>query len=317
MKISLRITLALAACLSVRLAAEQPPPPSLADQLAPQSFSKNPSLDMVVVAETTAAGAKLVHLTTDQSVDYVAFDGGYREAGDPVANEKPPTAAAVARALRQTLAAAGYRPATDQTPPTLLLVYHWGSLNRDSQAIHSGMDLDPNLKARVALVAGRRYEREIDDEIIQRQISREMHTSFPSARFLSDQARQLGELAQDNRYFVIVSAYDYAALRRHEAQLLWRAKMSASSAGAAMAGALPALIQGGGPYFGRDHDESQFVRTPLGPGAKVETGSSAEPKASDLTGATGRLDDPFVRELAEKEGAEVTGARWHAASNER
>jgi len=320
MKTSFRITLALTALLSLRLVAEQagadqPHPSNLTGQLAPLSFSKNPRLDMVVVAETTADGAKLVRPTPDQPVYYVAFDNGYREAGDPVANERPPSAAEVARVLRQTLAREGYRPATAQTPPTLLLIYHWGSLNRDSLAIRSGMELDPNLKARVALVAGRRYEHQIDDEIVQRQISRDMRSSFPSSRFLSVQAQQLRELAQGDRYFVIISAYDYAALGRHEAQRLWRTKMSSSDAGMAMAAALPALVQGGGSYFGRDTDEPQFVRTPVGLEGKVEAGSPAGPEVSDLTSAAGRLNDPFVRDLAEKDGAEVTGARPRHASS--
>jgi hypothetical protein len=170
------------------------------------------------------------------------------------------------------------------------------------------MEIDPNLKARVSLVAGRRYERQIDDDILQRQISRDLHTRFPAPLFLSAQARELRELAQDNRYLVIVTAYDYAALGRQEARRLWRTKMSSNNAGVAMAAALPALIRGGGPYFGRDADEPQFVKVPLGPGGQVETGSP------DTISTAGRLDDPFVRELAEKEGAEVTGMRPRATS---
>ena len=267
---------------------------------------------MVVVAETSAEGAKLTRPTSDQPAYYVAFDEGYREAGDPVANEKPPTAAAVARALRQTLAAEGYRPATSQTPPSLLVIYHWGSLNRDSLAIQSGVKIDPNLKARLALVAGGKYAHRIEDEFTQLQLARELHT--PLRGNLTNREQELLELAQDGRYFVIVSAYDYAALSRHETRLLWRTKMSASDPGVALAAALPALIQGGGPYFGRGNEESQFVRIPLGPGDKVETGSPAGPETSDLTSTAGRLDDPFVRELAEKEGVEVTGARSRATS---
>jgi hypothetical protein len=77
--------------------------------------------------------------------------------GDPVANEKPPT-----RRRRGARTASDARrrglPAGDiaQTPPSLLLIYHWGSLNKDSLAIQSGMKIDPNLKARLALVAGRK-----------------------------------------------------------------------------------------------------------------------------------------------------------------
>jgi hypothetical protein len=192
----------------------------------------------VSVAETSAEGAKLTRPTSDQPACYVAFDDDYWETGDPVANEKPPTAAAVAR---------------------------------------------------------------------------ELHT--PLRDDLTIRERELLELAQDGRYFVIVSAYDYAALGRHETRLLWRTKMSANDPGVAMVAALPALIQGGGPYFGRDNEESQFVRTPLEPGDKVETGSPARLQGPDLTGAARQLDDPFVREIAEKEGVEVTGARSRRASS--
>jgi hypothetical protein len=319
MKTSLRITLALAALLSVRLSAEQaavdqPRSQSLIDQLAPTSLSNNPRLDLVVVSEVTAENAKSVRPTPDQPAYYVAFDDGYRESGDPVGNENPPTAAEVARALRQTLAAEGYRPATNQSPATLLLSYHWGSLNVDSLAIKTSMDLDPNLKARLSLVADKRNARRIEDEILQRRLTRESRGSIPSAGYLTPQARDLWELARDNRYFVIVSAYDYAALQRHETRLLWRAKMSASNAGVAMAAALPALIRGGGPYFGRSADEPQFVRTPLAPGGKVEAGMSAMSEAADLTGAAGQLDASFVREFVEKEGAELTGTQPRATA---
>ncbi len=273
------------------------------------SFSKNPQLDMVVVMDVTAEGAKPARPTPDQPAYYVAFDGGYQEAGDPIGNQNPPAATEMARALRQTLATAGYRPATDQTSPSLLLIYHWGALNRDSMAIRSGMDLNPNQKARVALVAGKRYERQIDEELAQRQMSREMHTSFPPPALLTEQAQELRELAQGNRYFVIVSAFDYAAARRHEARLLWRTKMSASDAGVAMATALPALIQGGGPYFGRDADEPQYVRAPVGSGSNIQSGSPAGAQAPEATSAVGQLDAPYVRDLAAKDTTDVTGER--------
>ena len=321
MKTSFGITLALAALLSMRLAAEQssadqPRPSNLIDRLTPLSFSRDPRLDTVVVAEMTAASAKLVRPTPDQPVYYVAFDGGYREMGDPVANEKPPADTAVARALRRTLATEGYRPATEQTPPTLLLIYHWGTLNKDSLAIRNDIEIDPNLKARLSLVATSKYARQIEDEILRRRTTRDLHAPFPVPSFLSINARQLRELAQDDRYFVIVSAYDYAALRRHETQLLWRARMSARNAGVAMREALPALIKGGGHYFGRAADESQFVETPLGLEGKVEIGTPTVVEFPDAVGAAVRLDDPFVRELAEKEGAEVTGARPDATSGD-
>ncbi len=67
--------------------------------------------------------------------------------------------------------------------------------------------------------------------------------------------RNLEELrtaARDDRYFVILLAFDYAAARQRQKKLLWMAKMSTAAVGTNLPAVIPALAASGRPVFGRD-----------------------------------------------------------------
>ena len=251
-------------------------------------------LYMVVVAEQPRPENKFVPPTAEHPAYYAAYDGGYIEEGDPIANEKPPAAADVAQALYRSVAPQHYLPATDRSPPSVLLIYHWGLLNRDSIEIRSGMDLGTDQRARIALVTTAQYARMIEQDLLDQRITREMHTWTLMPYFLNFRERDLLDLSRDDRYFVIVSAYDYAALANHHSKLLWRAKMSARSAGAAMATALPALLRGGAPYFGQNLDEPQIVKASEVPEGRVEVGCRGPAKgtASRVAGRDSGVRNP-------------------------
>ena len=70
--------------------------------------------------------------------------------------------------------------------------------------------------------------------------------------FLTDQA-------SDDLYFVMVSAYDFAALKQRQRRLIWRANLTVSARGVSMTDSLPALVLTGAPYFGRDLKESEIL----------------------------------------------------------
>ena len=80
--------------------------------------------------------------------------------------------------------------------------------------------------------------------------------------------------AEQDRYFVMVSAYDFEAYRAsHKVVLLWQAKMSASSdALGQFSDALNALAWAGGPYFGRETKRPATVILPVTPDGRVEIG---------------------------------------------
>ena len=292
--------------LAAALAAGGPAPVRAAD--AGSSFWSR-KIYLVVVAEQPRSETPFSLPTADHPVYYAAFDGGYIEEGDPIANERPPAPGAVAQALARGLAPQHYLPATGQAPPTVLLIYHWGALNRNSIEIHSGLSLGPNQRARIALVAPAAYARRIQQDLLDERTARETHSPVWFPYFIDFHERDILELSRDDRYFVIVSAYDYAAVAHHQVKLLWRAKMSTRSAGVAMDEALPALIRSGAPYFGRNLDEPQYLDTPEVPAGHVAIG---EPKvlAYPPTPEVAReLADPFVHRLAGREHRQFSGER--------
>jgi hypothetical protein len=81
--------------------------------------------------------------------------------------------------------------------------------------------------------------------------------------------------SEQDRYFVMVSAYDFEAYRKaHKVVLLWQAKMSApSDALPEFASALDALARAGGPFFGRETVRPAVLVLPVTPDGHVEIGT--------------------------------------------
>lgn len=259
-------------------------------------------LQMVVVAEQADPAVKLTLPTAEKPAFCFAYDAGYIEEGNPIAGEKPPSAAAVAQALNAALASQHYLPASATSAPSLLLIYHWGLLNRDTYQIRNSIRLQPNLKTRIGLVAPRKYAQRMEQDILDRRQPVSVHVPI-----IDPTERTLLDLARDDRYFVIVSAYDYAALTRRETKLLWRVKMSTRSAGAAMAEALPTLLRGGAPYFGRNLTDTQFATEPLVPEGRAEVGT---PKAEGFLPPpeiARQLDESYLHNLMYQEHVEFSG----------
>ncbi len=260
--------------------------------LAPAARAR--SIDATIVAEQTRKGTEVQPPIVDNPAFYIAYDGGYIEAGDPIAGHKPPTAAAMGQALRQALATQGYQPAAGS--PSLLLVYHWGSINIDTIAIPRISKIKPNLKARIYLSGSTREAATLENFLLSRKSAPIANDWAPVPGFLTARMQDLLSTANDNRYFVIVSAYDYAAVTRHEAALLWRVKLSARSVSSDMDEVLPSLVSGGAPFFGRNLPEANRQRVPLLPAVA----GTAAPMPPPPAGA-GQLDAAFVDRLVKQE----------------
>ena len=102
----------------------------------------------------------------------------------------------------------------------------------------------------------------------------------------------LNQEARVPRYYVIVSALDYAALtQQKKAVVLWTAFVSTDLYGHTLDQVLPSLITAGAPMFGRDTDGAQWPMAvvPIVPMGRVEVGTpyvkqySAQPAASKGT----------------------------------
>jgi hypothetical protein len=203
---------------------------------------------VIVVGDLTEMGKALTPPDVQHPVYYFPLVVGYKEMGAVIAGEKVPVKNEVLRTLAKELAKQHYLVMNDQHPPEQVLVFWWGSMNPEIQDFGSN---DPseqvffNEREMLALVG-----------------------AYKSAGVAPWQSSDLRTAARDDRYFIVVMAYDYAAARQHKKKLLWMAKMSTESVGTNLPDVIAALVASGGPAFGRDTPPS-FVDSEKALGGKV------------------------------------------------
>jgi hypothetical protein len=232
-------------------------------------FGAPKDTDVNVVVDKTEAGRAVQTPTKEKPAFYYPVLAGYREAVSLVAGETSPPPTPVAKLLAKALAAQHYYVVGTQTPPpTLLLVFHWGYMN--PQIDELGDPENPqqqfwNQREMLALVAG---------------------NTLNNVNPFGFQRNDILQNARDDRYFVIVSAYDFAAAKEKKKKLLWQAKMSTPSNRVSLAEVIPGLIAAGGPHFGRETKLPESVTAPIAKEGIVEIGTptvvddNAKPAAS-------------------------------------
>lgn len=224
--------------------------------------------EVIVYTNLTEEGKKLTPPTREHPSYYVLIPGGYRQEGATVAGEKPPPPNAVAKLVHAALVKQNYRPAMQKgPPPDQYIVVHWGYINPDT--LEAGDPENPrnvtlNQREMVALVAGNSISK--------------MDPFFMEFRDVMD-------AASEDRYFVVVSSFDFAAASAtpRKKVLLWRARMSVPSAGFTLDEVLGALVASGGPLFGRQTEFAKHVWTRLVPEGHVRVGTPTEVKDTKPT----------------------------------
>jgi hypothetical protein len=268
---------------------------ALAALVTPQAsagiFSDN--IDMLVVAE--APNGSLSQQGGPET--FAALDGGYIEAGDPIAGDTAPTAEQVSQSLRAALANQGMQPSPS---PSVVLTYHWGVLRIDHRQIRVPYGIKTNLEARIELVSTHQLGAEVENHILLNEKSGNINQDAVSTRIMGGPAVTVGEEASQPRIFVIVSAYDYQGLLHRDAKLLWRVKMSAREQSGEMAQVIPALLAGGAPYFGKDLESVKTVEVTPG---TVPQGQAAPPATPDSL----HLDGDFINGLLKGEHDNFSG----------
>ena len=260
---------ALLAFAALSLATLTPARASIADLLG---FGAPKNADVNVVVDMTEAGKKVAPPTKEKPAFYYPVLAGYREAGSLVAGEKTPPPNNVAKLLAKALAAQHYYVyGPNKTPaPTLLLVFHWGYMN--PQIDDTGDADNPsaifwNQKEMLALVAG---------------------NTLKNVGAFGFEREDILQNIRDDRYFVIVSAYDFQEATQKKKILLWQAKMSTPSNRVSLAETIPSMITAGAPRFGRETKLPESVTAPLAKEGKVEVGTPrVVPDAADKAKQSG------------------------------
>lgn len=261
--------------------------------LFPKSLQKNPPLDLTVITEMTEAGRRLPPVSPQQPAYYVLQSGGFREAAETTGITRPMTAAEVEGVLQKSLATNGYLPVpSGPMRPTLLIVYTWGAYNGGaSEPIFGSRKA---FLGRAVMIGGQKFAHQLAD--ILEQVDDLKQAAIPPEVFEFANALhqyELGDLSHEalvdqaalELYYVVASAYDYAAAATNQRRLLWRTRMTVSSAGLSQSQSLPPLIASAGPYFGKDVPEPQVLTRRVHDG-KVEIGAPKVVNSSETTAPT-------------------------------
>jgi len=96
---------------------------------------------------------------------------------------------------------------------------------------------------------------------------------FDRLRTRSVEMERLVDELFSSSYFVVASAYDYAAMAKGQRLLLWRTKMTVNSLGVNMAESVPPLIASAAPYFGKEMKDPVVVTKKLQRGGRVDVGT--------------------------------------------
>jgi hypothetical protein len=96
---------------------------------------------------------------------------------------------------------------------------------------------------------------------------------FEELRGRSAEMERLVDELFSSSFFVVATAYDYAALAKGQRRVLWRTKMTVNSLGVNMVESLPPLIASAAPYFGRETSDPVVVTKRISREGRVEIGT--------------------------------------------
>lgn len=190
--------------------------------------------EVTVYSYLTADGQGCPTPTAESPVRCTLASGGYKEFGNVPAGEQGPTLERVAPLIHAALTARHYAPQRDDAsaPAAIVVVFQWGCLAPDfTPPGKEQLIIWPNTSRALALVGGR---------------------ALHNADLPSDRAA-IFNAATEDRYFVVVSAYDAVTFAAKKSRrLLWRTQMSVPCAGLTQDAALPLLVTAGTALLGSD-----------------------------------------------------------------
>jgi hypothetical protein len=245
-----------------------------------------------VVVDMTPEGRKAVHPTPDHPAYYYPIVGGYNQEGQAIAGDKQPKQNELLHLAAVELAKQGYLvvnpgkiPPTP--PPDIILVFHWGPINPETFDLNDVFGGDVASAASNTAMAkpdasGASNASKLNPEAFSSLVTMNnaqmlnmlVGNTLPNIHASSGYQAVI-EAAQEDRYFIMVTAYDFpATVRQKKAVLLWQAKMSVPSAGVAFDDVTPTLIAAGGPLFGRETTVPQHISLPVTPEGRVIVGTS-------------------------------------------
>jgi hypothetical protein len=259
-------------------------------------FDPNPDMEMTVITEMTDEGRKRPAVSREHPAYYQAHSSGDREMGERVNHEQTLPPEEVEPLLTRGLAVNGYQPAQlPEHPPSLLVVYLWGTHNKigtDNADETTFQQVFSNVADRAMLVGGKKFAKDVTDLIREIQTLKEAKQfqmipfAIQTFKGRSPNNEQLFNLALDDVFYVVASAFDYPSVAQGHPVLLWRTRMTVMAQGVQMKKAVPAVVASAGKYFGREMTEPALLHHSDIPEGKVELGTATVVKTPPESSAT-------------------------------
>ncbi len=192
----------------------------------------------------------------------------------------------VARTIAVPLAAQNYVPARDPQQTNLLIMVYWGMTTGTGPAtssvayqnLQSSQSLPPNAQeaawAQVSMANEQRDKADAknagllgydSEDVIGTDYGRNLAMTA-----MRSKVQDLTEDVEENRYFVVLMAYDFPLLMKEKQhKLVWETRFSIRQRGNDFDQQLAAMAQYASRYFG--HDTHGLIRKPL-PETRVDLG---------------------------------------------
>jgi hypothetical protein len=252
--------------------------------LLPKAFQKHPLLAISVITELTDEGKKLPQPTQENPYYYIGSPLGFHQEGQGAFRDVKISNESMMKFVQNALATNHYLPASKEHPASFVLYIFWGAHSKlwekDPSAGEDGdgvVDINHrNLLSRALLVGGAKFAKELDDALKQQAKYGAQSSTLSDPVYLfsirDNLTRNLMEQVLDDCYYVVISAYDAAAVVRGERKLLWRTKMATPSQGVSLVETTPALVASGSSFFGRAMTEPAIIGKRINREGKVELG---------------------------------------------
>jgi hypothetical protein len=213
-------------------------------------------VQIIAVTDVTPAGTNRPPASPAKPVYYQGVSAGYRDFGGIIAGETIPPKDEVVKTITTVLAKRGYLPADAKHPPSLLLLWAWGTMNTEMD--YSGDDgsgRQINQRQLLRFMGGYKLglvskePSAFSDDMIQ-----------PGVMFRDADSELLYSFAREDLYVIAISAYDFEAMTKKQKTLLWTTKISCPSIGLNLGESLPAMMVLAAPHLGRETTRPVSVR---------------------------------------------------------
>lgn len=235
-------------------------------------------------------------------VSALVIDAGYAELGYPTKGEIPPSQKFIASCFSDVLTTQGFQPATSDSPASVVLVYHWGSVRPNpfypgAYNVAGGPlnpKADPTWEYRLRLVAPAWLASRAMELLI------EGHTNPLPGAYEPAEINDVVDHARYPRYFAVVSAYDAVSVAKGHPAPLWRTKLSAETTTGGTAEVLASLLAATGPFLDRDNPKPVLATVAL---ASPDSSSAFVPAM-----ATPSATPPLLRILLQYDHDKLFGS---------